>query len=74
MPRKEQPRVTGVWEKVSDSGVWWIRYRVGGKLTREKVGRKGDAIALYQLRKSQTLAISACCDSSNGESLPGAFR
>jgi hypothetical protein len=36
--------------------VWWIRYQVDGNLKREKVGRKSDAIALYQLRKSQTRA------------------
>lgn len=65
MPRREQPRVTGVWEKVRGSGVWWIRYRVDGKLKREKVGRKGDAIALYQLRKSQTRA---------GKKLPANLR
>ena len=65
MPRKEQPKATGVWEKVSGSGVWWIRYRVNGKLKREKVGRKGDAIALYQLRKSQTRA---------GKKLPANLR
>lgn len=56
MPRKEQTRVPGVWEKVPGSSVWWIRYRVDGKLRREKVGRKGDAIALYQHRKSTTRA------------------
>ena len=56
MPRKEQQRVPGVWEKVAGSGVWWIRFRVDGKLKREKVGRRGDAIALYQLRKSATRA------------------
>ena len=49
MPRKDQTRVPGVWEKVRGSGIWWIRYRVEGKLKRKKVGRKGDAIALYQL-------------------------
>jgi site-specific recombinase XerD len=65
MPRKDQSRVTGVWEKVRDSSVWWIRYRVDGKLKREKVGRKGDAIALYQLRKSQTRA---------GKKLPANLR
>ena len=65
MPRKEQPRVTGVWEKAPGSGVWWIRYRVDGKLKREKVGRKSDAIALYQLRKSQTRA---------GKKLPANLR
>jgi len=52
VPRKEQQRVPGVWEKVAGSGVWWIRYRVDGKLRREKVGRKGDAIDLYHTRKA----------------------
>jgi len=56
VPRKELPRATGVWEKVPGSGVWWIRYRVDGKLKREKVGRRDDAIALYQLHKSTTRA------------------
>jgi integrase len=56
MPRKIHTRVPGVWEKFPGSGVWWIRYRVEGKLKREKVGRKGDAIALYQQRKSETRA------------------
>jgi len=55
----------GVWEKVAGSGIWWIRYRVEGKLKREKVERKGDAIALYQLRKSQTRA---------GKKLPSNLR
>ena len=52
MPRKEQRRVPGVWEKVAGSGVWWIRYRVDGKLRREKVGRRGDANDLYHTRKA----------------------
>jgi integrase len=52
VPRKEQSRVTGVWEKSPGSGVWWVRYRVDGKLRREKVGRKGDAIDLYHTRKA----------------------
>lgn len=55
---KEQPGAIGVWEKVRDSGVWWNRYRVDGRLKRENVGRKGYAIALDQLRKSQTRAGS----------------
>ena len=46
----------GVWERVSGSGIWWIRYRVEGKLKREKVGRKGDAIDLYRQRKSDARA------------------
>jgi len=58
-------RATGVWEKVPGSGVWWIRYRVNGKLKREKVGRKGDAVALYQQRKSDVRA---------GKKLPSNLR
>ncbi len=56
MPRKDQTRVRGVWERIPGSGIWWIRYRVEGKLKREKVGRKGDAIDLYQMRKSDARA------------------
>ena len=65
MPGKGQTRVTGVREKIRDSGVWWIRHRVDGRLKRERVGRKGDAIALDQLRKSQTRA---------GKKLPSNLR
>jgi hypothetical protein len=46
-------------------GVWWVRYRVDGKLKREKVGRKSDAIALYQQRKS---------DARAGKKLPANLR
>jgi hypothetical protein len=56
MPRKVQAKATGVWEKIPGSGVWWIRYRVDGRLKREKVGRKGDAIDLYQKRKADIRA------------------
>ncbi len=40
MPRRSQANVTGVWEKVSGSGIWWIRYRENRALHRVKVGRK----------------------------------
>jgi integrase len=55
MPRKATKAV-GVWEKVAGSGVWWIRYRSDGQLKREKVGRRSDAIALYQQRKAEIRA------------------
>lgn len=55
MPRKDIPKATGVFEKVPDSGVWWIRYRDQGQLHREKVGRRQDAIDLYKLRKAEIL-------------------
>jgi len=49
MAKKEEPKARGVWEKVSGSNVWWVRYRdAGGKLRREKVGRKSDAIDLFR--------------------------
>lgn len=56
MPRRSPAKVTGVWEKVPGSGVWWVRYRENGILHREKVGRKSDALALYQKRKSEIRA------------------
>jgi integrase len=56
MPRRSSARVTGVWEKVPGSGIWWIRFRENGALHREKVGRKSDALALYQKRKSEIRA------------------
>ncbi len=55
MPRKEKIRpVRGVFERPPGSGVWWINYYVDGKQHREKVGRKSDAVALYQKRKADS--------------------
>jgi len=49
--RKNEAKVRGVWERIPGSGVYWIRYRdASGKLRREKVGRKGDAIDLFRKR------------------------
>jgi integrase len=36
--------------------VWWINFYRDGKQHREKVGRKSDAIKLYQSRKADALA------------------
>jgi integrase len=41
-----------VFERPPGSGIWWINYYVKGKQHRERVGRKSDAIALYQKRKA----------------------
>ncbi len=60
MPRKPTAKATGVWEKDPGSGVWLIRYRAAGKLKREKIGRRSDAIALYQQRKSELRAEPSC--------------
>jgi integrase len=45
-------KVRGVFERPEGSGIWWINYYVRGKQHREKVGRKSDALALYQKRKA----------------------
>ena len=46
----------GVFEKPEGSGIWWINYYAKGKRRREKVGRKSDAIKLYQSRKADIIA------------------
>ena len=56
MARAATKKAIGVFEKVPDSGVWWVRYRSGGQLHREKVGRKQDAIDLYHKRKAEIRA------------------
>jgi integrase len=57
----QQRKTRGLFERPEGSGIWWINYYVKGKQHREKVGRKSDAIALYQKRKA---------DSRRGEKLP----
>jgi len=46
----------GVYENPADSGIWWVHYYADGKRHREKVGRKSDAIKLYQSRKADAVA------------------
>jgi integrase len=46
----------GVYENPIGSGIWWIHYYAAGKRHREKVGRKSDAIKLYQSRKADAVA------------------
>src|ERR1700743_1628644 len=46
----------GVYENPDGSGIWWIHYYAAGKRHREKVGRKSDAIKLYQTRKADAAA------------------
>ena len=55
MPRRIEKRERGVYEKEPGSDIWWIRYKVEGVLHREKVGRRGDAIKLYKVRKTDAL-------------------
>jgi len=54
--KKAPAKVHGVYEREQGSGIWWIRYEVEGKTKREKVGRRSDAIALYQKRKTDVRA------------------
>lgn len=43
----------GVFQHPAGSGVWWVNFYFSGKRHREKVGRRSDAIALYQKRKTE---------------------
>jgi integrase len=43
MARKAQP-VSGVYEKNEGSDIWYIRYRLSGKLVRKKIGTRKQAI------------------------------
>jgi len=46
----------GVYERVRNSGVWWIRYAdKSGRIRREKAGQKAAAMTLYRKRKTETL-------------------
>ena len=56
MAAKKEKKHRGVYEKETGSGIWWIRYTFEGRIKREKVGRKSDAIDLYQQRKSEVRA------------------
>lgn len=56
MPKRIVEKVRGVFERVPDSGIWWIHYQVDGKRHRERVGNKSDAIDLYYTRKADAIA------------------
>jgi hypothetical protein len=54
--RKARKNPRGVYEKLPGSGQWWIRYYdAQGRYRREKAGTKGNAIRLYQKRKTEAL-------------------
>jgi site-specific recombinase XerD len=63
--KKGAKPVRGVFQHPPGSGIWWINYFADGVRHREKVGSKGNAIKLYQKRKSDALA---------GVKLPETFR
>jgi integrase len=49
--KKSKP-IKGVYEMPAESGIWWINYYIEGRRYREKVGRRSDAVTLYQRRKT----------------------
>ncbi|MGH9771886.1 MAG: tyrosine-type recombinase/integrase [Candidatus Acidiferrales bacterium] len=59
-------RQRGVYEKLSGSGTWWIRYAdTMGSIRREKAGPKSAALTLYRKRKTEAL---------QGKKLPESLR
>lgn len=52
---KVSKKVRGVYEHPKGSEVWWIQYFDHGRRRRERVGTKGNAIKLYQKRRTQIL-------------------
>ncbi len=55
MPRKVTKKEKGIFEKEPGSDIWWVRYYIDGRERREKVGRRGDALKLYKVRKADAL-------------------
>jgi hypothetical protein len=46
--------VKGVFERIPNSGLWWVRYAdITGKIRREKAGTKSAAKQLYEKRKTE---------------------
>jgi hypothetical protein len=58
-------KAIGVYETDPGSGIWWIRFKINGMSRREKIGRRGDAIAAYRDRKTAIL---------RGEKLPATLK
>jgi integrase len=56
MPRKAAP-VEGVYEREPDSGIWYVRFRVNGKLVRKSFGRNR-AAAINYVEKARTVRRS----------------
>ncbi len=56
----------GIFEKVPDSGEWWIRFAdATGRIRREKIGTKSAALTMYHKRKAEAL---------QGKKLPETLR
>jgi hypothetical protein len=37
MPRKDETKVSGLWQREKGSGIWWIRYREDGLISRRRI-------------------------------------
>ncbi|HEU5340956.1 hypothetical protein [Edaphobacter sp.] len=49
---KKPKAIKGIFKRPDGSGIWWINYYIEGKRFLEQVGRRSDAVALYQRRKT----------------------
>jgi hypothetical protein len=57
----------GLVERIPDSGIWWIRWTDhAGRRHLEKVGRRGDAVALLAKRRRETLLRRKAPEYLNG--------
>jgi len=65
-----QPRSKGVYERIPNSGIWWIRYADDtGRIRREKAGSKSVAIKLYTTRKAEVMQGKKLPDSTRKRSI-----
>ncbi len=63
----ENKRTPGLVERIPDSGIWWIRWTDHvGKRHLEKVGRRGDALALIAKRRHETILRKKIPEYLNG--------
>jgi integrase len=53
MPKKSASGTAGVYERPLGSGVYWVRYRVGGKDRRERIGLKSLAKTVLAKRRTE---------------------
>jgi integrase len=63
-------RTLGLVERIPNSGIWWIRWTDhAGQRHLEKVGRRGDAIALLSKRRHETILRKKIPEYFNGKAV-----
>lgn len=63
-------KVQGLYEKNPGTGIWYIRYRVGGQLVRKMIGDRGEALeALKKVTGIRTSGLGALATSASGLTL-----